>query len=359
MEERVDPANDGQGRPEEPRESVHSDLQGPRERQGIGRGTVILAVLLGVMGMIAIAVLRPVPAPAKRSEPSRTPSTVNAERLAQTVRERVEPKAKAKATRPERAEPRSIVRSRAPRPVTRRPALRIPEPEVPSLTPKGRRVETPSRHSSFDAPRPQRSGVRKVRAPVEPRKVDAALLSAGQAIHLVMESPVSSESTDGFARLRVRFAVRDLRNGRVILPQAAQVLASVVGQPSPGSDRVDLEAWLVRLSDGRSLSLRLPAGAPSGEMGVSARVSHRWGSFYGHAAILGAIGAVAEGAQTRDGALTLEESVIADFKRRSTRHSETTTRQVLERLLDRKPRYRLPVGTNVTLTVVSDLWIEL
>ena len=313
------------------------------DRAALKRAAVPLVLL--VVGFLSLGLLsdllRRAGGPSERATPSSTVAPVTPEQLQSRVK---------------RPEPFTASPFAQPEPIERRP-----EPARAS-TYRGSSGPAPA-PTSARRPRLVARGLadppkRPVPRRFEPRHTPPAptlVLTRGTTLHARLERDVTSESFTSAVVARLTYPVYEQRTGLLIFPEQTELHGVVVRDPALGSNRVGIrwsEAILPSSHGGRTVRLDQPASDSAGVEGVGTDVSHRWASFYGHAAVMSVLSALVQGAQHPEGGnARLEAYGAAELARQS----EEVARSVLRRLQNRRPRYLLPRGSRVAVQVERTL----
>ncbi len=313
------------------------------DRAALKRAAVPLVLL--VVGFLSLGLLsdllRRAGGPSERATPSSTVAPVTPEQLQSRVK---------------RPEPFTASPFKEPEPIERRPELarastyRRSTGPAPAPT-SARRPRLVARGLADPPQRPAPRQIETRDAPPAPTLV----LTRGTTLHARLERDVTSESFTSAVVARLTYPVYEQHTGLLIFPEQTELHGVVVRDPALGSSRVGIrwsEAILPTSHGGRTVRLDQPASDAAGVEGVGTDVSHRWASFYGHAAVMSVLSALVQGAQHPEGGNAgLEAYGAAELARQS----EEVTRSVLRRLQNRRPRYLLPRGSRVAVQVERTL----
>lgn len=304
------------------------------------KALAVAATLLLVLATLYLS-RRPTPVPRPTARPAPTDAPVTALDL----------KARAGPGRPPAVptiETATDLGPAAPSRLATRPA-RTPRPRRPTLRVAGL-APAPAPYSRHSVRPAEPSDVKTVVRP-EP---DRLRLKRNRVIHARLERAIDSAGFESAVVARIVVPVFDER-GLLIFPELTELHGTVARDPVLGSNRVGIlwhEAVLPSAWGSVAVPLDLPGADGAGVEGLEAKVSFRWASFYGHAALLSVVGGLAQAAQEPEGGnARFGAYAIGEFSRRSA----DVTDSVLRRLEDRRPRYRVERGTRIAVQVTRTL----
>jgi type IV secretion system protein VirB10 len=162
----------------------------------------------------------------------------------------------------------------------------------------------------------------------------------------------------GLIRGHLARDVRDATGRYRLLPQGTVIVGQQRGSLSAEDSRLLIDWQSIQLPDGRSIELSEPQGtaAMDGSLGATGRVRRHWGSRFGTALLLGALGATTQLSQPQESselgrAASARQLAAGEVGARLNELAERT----LERQFDRPPTIRIQAGARLNLLLLNDL----
>lgn len=173
-------------------------------------------------------------------------------------------------------------------------------------------------------------------------------LPAGSLLEARWLGPVTSESggSGTWVRAQVTRSVSDA-SGRAVAVPAGSVAFGQVDEPvSTGKDRLGVSWRMIQRPDGEIIQLtHAIALGPDGGSGVPGDVNHHWGRLWASALAAGVSGGLLRAGESRDGELTVGDSVVSGW----TRSTSESVDRLVERSLDIPSSIEIPAATRVAI----------
>lgn len=312
----------------------------PSTRKGPLLVIVISAVLMIGLG---VANLR-TPEPRERGRDEQTPDLVEAERL------RLEAERELRQLRKElqELEAAKAAESKANQPEP----TPLPAPYRPSAPWKPPRIWI----EAGILPGSQISASRARRARLDVGSglsaAPASFLPAGSLLEARWLGPVTSDSggSGTWVRAQVMRSVPDA-SGRAVAVPAGSVAFGQVDEPvSTGKDRLGISWRMIQRPDGEIIQLtHAIALGPDGGSGVPGDVNHHWGRLWVSALAAGVSGGLLRAGESRDGELTVGDSVVSGW----TRSTSESVDRLVERSLDIPSSIEIPAASRVGILTLA------
>ena len=142
-------------------------------------------------------------------------------------------------------------------------------------------------------------------------------------------------------------------HGRLILiPKGSQAVGRYKPVKKQGDTRISIEFYRIITPEGIDIQLGSEVADSEGASGITGEIDNRWKDRYGAALLISTINA---GAQM--------SIPIADDKDRAAANAFTTpvgqvTAQLLQQSMQLEPRVRIPKGTRITISPLTDIWFK-
>jgi hypothetical protein len=196
--------------------------------------------------------------------------------------------------------------------------------------------------------------VTALKVTAEPRGLH---LRRGSFLPVVLTHAVNTD-VPGLIRGQLARDVRDATGQHVLLPQGTLLTGQQRGSLSTGDARLLIDWTALHLADGRVIELTEPQGtaAIDGSLGATGKVDRHFGSRFGTALLLGALGATLQLSQPQQsstfGQAASERQIAAgEVGARLNDLAERT----LEERLNRPPTIEIPAGARLQLLLLQDL----
>jgi type IV secretory pathway VirB10-like protein len=192
---------------------------------------------------------------------------------------------------------------------------------------------------------------------VEPEPPERYRLRQGSFLPVVLDHPINTD-VPGLIRGHLARDVRDATGETLLLPQGTRLIGHQAAVIATGQARLMIDWHRLQLPDGHTVELTEPQGtaAIDGSLGATGKVDRHFGSRFGTALLLGALGATLQLSQPQQsstfGQAASERQIAAgEVGARLNDLAERT----LEERLNRPPTIEIPAGARLQLLLLQDL----
>jgi|GEM_PF-3026139 len=192
---------------------------------------------------------------------------------------------------------------------------------------------------------------------LQPQPPHPFRLRQGSFLPVVLDHPINTD-VPGLIRGHLARDVRDSTGEHLLLPQGTVLVGRQASSLSTGDARLLIDWHQLQLPDGHTLDLPQPQGtaATDGSLGATGDIDRHFGSRFGTALLLGALGATVQLSQPQQSATfgqgASERQIAAgEVGARLNDLAERT----LEERFNRPPTIRIPAGARLQLLLLQDL----
>jgi len=192
---------------------------------------------------------------------------------------------------------------------------------------------------------------------VHPEARTGLHLRRGSFLPIVLTHAVNTD-VPGLIRGHLARDVRDTTGAEVLLPQGTLLIGQQRNALSTGDGRLLIDWNSLHLPDGRAIELPEPQGtaATDGSLGATGTLDRHFGSRFGTALLLGALGATLQLSQPQQSATfgqgaSTQQIAAGEVGARLNDLAERT----LEERLNRPPTIKIPAGARLQLLLLQDL----